>query len=108
MTDVSKHFSETAQERSEANDVQIIASQVFSSKVVKIMPQEHPVVITKFVENAKEIEMDAVAQNGEVKTLQKIDKQKITEVLSTAGNKTMTTATTTTTTTAAPATITAR
>ena len=30
--------------------------------------QEHPVVITKFVENAKEIEMDAVAQNGEVVT----------------------------------------
>ena len=25
-------------------------------------------MITKFVENAKEIEMDAVAQNGEVKT----------------------------------------
>ena len=28
--------------------------------------QEHPVVITKFIENAKEIEMDAVAKNGEV------------------------------------------
>lgn len=26
--------------------------------------QEHPVVITKYIENAKEIEMDAVAQNG--------------------------------------------
>ncbi len=29
--------------------------------------QEHPVVITKFVENAREIEMDAVAQDGKVK-----------------------------------------
>ncbi|XP_071791586.1 carbamoyl-phosphate synthase [ammonia], mitochondrial-like [Asterias amurensis] len=28
--------------------------------------QEHPVVITKFVENAREIEMDAVAQDGKV------------------------------------------
>lgn len=27
---------------------------------------EHPVVITKYIENAKEIEMDAVAQDGEV------------------------------------------
>ena len=29
--------------------------------------QEHPVVITKFVEGAREIEMDAVAKNGEVR-----------------------------------------
>lgn len=28
--------------------------------------REHPVVITKYIENAKEIEMDAVAQNGKV------------------------------------------
>ncbi|MAG91968.1 carbamoyl phosphate synthase large subunit [Candidatus Woesearchaeota archaeon] len=29
--------------------------------------KEHPVVISKFITNAKEIEIDAVAQNGEVK-----------------------------------------
>ncbi len=29
--------------------------------------KEHPVVVTEFIQNAKEIEMDAVAQNGEVK-----------------------------------------
>ena len=28
--------------------------------------QEHPVVITKFVEGAREVEMDAVAKNGQV------------------------------------------
>ena len=28
--------------------------------------KEHPVVITKYIENAKEIEMDAVAQNGKM------------------------------------------
>lgn len=28
---------------------------------------EHPVVITKFMEGAREIEMDAVAKNGEVR-----------------------------------------
>ena len=28
--------------------------------------QEHPVVITKFVEGARELEMDAVARNGVV------------------------------------------
>jgi carbamoyl-phosphate synthase/aspartate carbamoyltransferase len=28
--------------------------------------KEHPVVITKYIENAKEIEMDAVARNGEM------------------------------------------
>lgn len=34
-------------------------------RAVKITP-EHPTVISKFLENAKEIEFDAVAQNGEV------------------------------------------
>lgn len=29
--------------------------------------KQHPVVVTEFIENAKEIEMDAVAQNGEIK-----------------------------------------
>jgi carbamoyl-phosphate synthase large subunit len=29
--------------------------------------KEHPVVVTEFIQNAKEIEMDAVAQNGEIK-----------------------------------------
>ena len=29
--------------------------------------KKHPVVVTEFIQNAKEIEMDAVAQNGEVK-----------------------------------------
>ncbi len=29
--------------------------------------KQHPVVVTEFVQNAKEIEMDAVAQNGEIK-----------------------------------------
>ena len=28
--------------------------------------EEHPVVVSKFIEHAKEIEMDAVAQNGEI------------------------------------------
>lgn len=28
--------------------------------------QEHPVVMTKFIEGAREIEMDAVAHNGKV------------------------------------------
>ena len=31
--------------------------------------QEHPVVITKFIEGAREVEMDAVAQNGKVSDL---------------------------------------
>lgn len=30
------------------------------------LSQEHPVVITKFIEEAKEIEMDSVAKNGEI------------------------------------------
>lgn len=29
--------------------------------------EKHPVVITKFVENCREIEMDAVAKNGKVR-----------------------------------------
>jgi len=29
--------------------------------------QEHPVVVSQFIQNAKEIEMDAVASNGEIK-----------------------------------------
>jgi len=29
--------------------------------------KEHPVVVSRFIQNAKEIEMDAVAQNGEIK-----------------------------------------
>ena len=28
--------------------------------------EDHPVVVSKFIEHAKEIEMDAVAKNGEV------------------------------------------
>lgn len=30
--------------------------------------EDHPVVVSKFIENAKEIEMDAVAMNGEIMT----------------------------------------
>jgi carbamoyl-phosphate synthase large subunit len=37
----------------------------FVSKAAVLGP-EHPVTISKFVENAKELEFDAVAQNGEV------------------------------------------
>ena len=29
--------------------------------------KKHPVVVSEFIQNAKEIEMDAVAQNGEIK-----------------------------------------
>ena len=28
--------------------------------------QEHPVVITKFIQGAREVELDAVAKNGKV------------------------------------------
>ena len=28
--------------------------------------KKHPVVVSRFIENAKEIEMDAVAQNGKI------------------------------------------
>ncbi len=37
----------------------------FLQKAVDVSP-EYPIVISKFLENAKEIEMDAVAQNGEI------------------------------------------
>lgn len=47
-----------------ANDEQL--SQ-YLQRAVKISP-DHPTVISKFLENAKEIEMDAVAQNGEIVT----------------------------------------
>jgi len=39
----------------------------YLQKAVTISP-EHPTVISKFLENAKEIELDAVARNGEVIT----------------------------------------
>jgi carbamoyl-phosphate synthase large subunit len=37
----------------------------YLGKASKVSP-EHPVVISKFIENAKEIELDAVAKNGEL------------------------------------------
>ncbi len=37
----------------------------FVGKAVKVSP-EHPVTISKFIENAKELEFDAVAQNGKI------------------------------------------
>jgi len=39
----------------------------FLDKAVEISP-DHPTVISKFLDNAKEIELDAVAQNGEIVT----------------------------------------
>ncbi len=36
-------------------------------KLAANVTQQHPVVVTEFIEHAKEIEMDAVAQNGEIK-----------------------------------------
>lgn len=36
-------------------------------KLAKDVSKEHPVVVSEFIEQAKEIEIDAVAQNGEVK-----------------------------------------
>jgi carbamoyl-phosphate synthase large subunit len=35
-------------------------------KLAANVSQEHPVVVSEFIENAKEIEVDAVAQNGEL------------------------------------------
>ena len=35
-------------------------------KLAANVSDEHPVVVSKFIEHAKEIEMDAVAQNGEI------------------------------------------
>jgi carbamoyl-phosphate synthase large subunit len=45
-----------------SNDKELIR---FLDKATRISP-EHPVVISKFLENAKELEMDAVARHGEV------------------------------------------
>jgi carbamoyl-phosphate synthase large subunit len=39
--------------------------EVFLDKAVKLST-DHPVVISKFISNAKEIELDAVAKNGEI------------------------------------------
>ncbi|MDE5659741.1 MAG: carbamoyl-phosphate synthase (glutamine-hydrolyzing) large subunit [Muribaculaceae bacterium] len=36
-------------------------------KLAANVSKEHPVVVSQFIQNAKEIEMDAVAQNGEIK-----------------------------------------
>ena len=36
-------------------------------KLAANVSKKHPVVVSEFIQNAKEIEMDAVAQNGEVK-----------------------------------------
>lgn len=36
-------------------------------KLAANVSKKHPVVVTEFIQNAKEIEMDAVAQNGEIK-----------------------------------------
>ena len=41
--------------------------EMYLSKASKVS-REHPVVISKFIVNAKEIEIDAVAQNGEILT----------------------------------------
>ena len=35
-------------------------------KLAANVSKQHPVVVTEFIQNAKEIEMDAVAQNGEI------------------------------------------
>lgn len=35
-------------------------------ELATLVSKQHPVVVTEFIENAKEIEIDAVAQNGEV------------------------------------------
>ncbi|MCP4749453.1 MAG: carbamoyl-phosphate synthase (glutamine-hydrolyzing) large subunit [Proteobacteria bacterium] len=40
---------------------------MFLQKAVKLS-EDHPVVISKFISNSKEIELDAVAQNGEIVT----------------------------------------
>lgn len=44
------------------NDVELVR---FLGKAVEVLPK-YPVVISKFVENAKELDMDAVAQDGEL------------------------------------------
>ncbi len=45
-----------------SNDVEL---EQYLKKAVTLSP-DHPTVISKFLENAKEIEFDAVAQNGEI------------------------------------------
>ncbi|MEE9529409.1 MAG: carbamoyl-phosphate synthase large subunit, partial [Syntrophobacteria bacterium] len=44
------------------NDTELVT---FLKKAVEVSPK-HPVVITKFLENAKELDMDAVARDGEI------------------------------------------
>ena len=44
------------------NDTELVT---FLRKAVEVSPK-HPVVITKFLENAKELDMDAVARDGEI------------------------------------------
>ncbi|WP_185858289.1 carbamoyl-phosphate synthase (glutamine-hydrolyzing) large subunit [Blattabacterium cuenoti] len=51
-------------------DMNVISNQeelqyYLSEKVVSISP-EYPLIITEFIKNAKEIELDAVSQNGEI------------------------------------------
>jgi len=46
-----------------SNDEELERFLRLAAKVSK----QHPVVVTEFIQNAKEIEMDAVAQNGEIK-----------------------------------------
>ena len=45
-----------------ANDAELVR---FLSRATDVSP-EHPVVISKFLENARELEFDAVASNGEI------------------------------------------
>ena len=45
-----------------SNDIEL---EEYLKKAVTLSP-DHPTVISKFLENAKEIEFDAVAQNGEI------------------------------------------
>lgn len=46
-----------------SNDDELVRFLKLAANVSK----QHPVVVTEFIEHAKEIEMDAVAQNGEIK-----------------------------------------
>ena len=46
-----------------SNDEELVRFLRLAANVSK----QHPVVVTEFIQNAKEIEMDAVAQNGEIK-----------------------------------------
>lgn len=47
-----------------SNDVEL---EQYLNRAVKLSP-EHPTVMSKFLENAKEIEFDGVARNGEIMT----------------------------------------